>query len=149
MIADYLAEKRGDTLTHLQRNLKELWNILESSGVTDITVIYSGCGDSGCVDDITFTPAAPQILIPFTSTVGYYSAGKWEEKEVTKDITIEEFVKELCYELLTLHHPGWEINDGSSGTFTFNVKEKSIHLGHHEYYTESDYTETTITNAPS
>lgn len=42
--------------------------------------------------------------------------------------TAPEDVLDLCYDLLQSYYPGWEINEGSQGSFTLDFKNKKIML---------------------
>ncbi len=53
---------------------------------------------------------------------GYVSSQTWNNNEVNGKI------EDLCYKLLEQIQPGWEIDEGSSGTFELNYDENSIKL---------------------
>lgn len=48
-------------------------------------------------------------------------------------------IEEWCYDQLESQYGGWEINEGSQGTFTFNMKNKTISLEHVSNIQESNY----------
>jgi len=76
----------------------------KEEGKLKITVDFNGGGDSGYIDD-----------------VGYYNDGNdkhdlsavWETK---------------LYDILEKNHGGWEINEGSEGTFIINNENQTIEL---------------------
>jgi len=51
-------------------------------------------------------------------------------------------LNDLFYSILETTHPGWEINEGSNGSFTMNVAEGTIRFQHNqriESYETSNY----------
>ena len=53
---------------------------------------------------------------------GYVSSQTWNNNDVNGKI------EDLCYKLLERIQPGWEIDEGSSGTFELNYDKNSIKL---------------------
>jgi len=53
---------------------------------------------------------------------GYVSSQTWNNNDVNGKI------EDLCYKLLNRIQPGWEIDEGSSGTFELNYDKNSIKL---------------------
>lgn len=43
---------------------------------------------------------------------------------------VPDDVEDWCYRILENYHGGWEINEGSRGEFTFNLKTSEIELTH-------------------
>jgi len=83
---------------------------LQDAGFEKGVARYSGGGDSGQVDEV-------------------------EELICEKDKDdVEEIISQLCYEMLERHFGGWEIDSGSSGVFTLEMKNKTItyELNHDE-----------------
>ena len=73
-------------------------------------VTYSGEGDSGWLDD--------NVLSSNGET--YMDSG----------------LEDITYELLDLFHSGWEINEGSNGTFTYDFRNKTVSVNHNQNYDE-------------
>ena len=73
-------------------------------GKTEIRIEFSGSGDSGYNDDYGHTnDNNERVTLPAV----------WEDK---------------LYNILERNHGGWEINEGSEGTFTINNTEEKIEL---------------------
>ena len=73
-------------------------------GKTEIRIEFSGSGDSGYIDDYGYTnDNNERVTLPAV----------WEDK---------------LYNILERNHGGWEINEGSEGTFTINNAEEKIEL---------------------
>jgi hypothetical protein len=85
--------------------------------IATVEVKYDGYGDEGQVEMLTAT--------------------KDDESEVKLAPEIEGRIIELCYGLLATEHGGWVNNEGSYGTFQFDVPAKTIALAHNARTTES------------
>lgn len=92
-------------------NLKEALAALSavSAGKDEIEVTYEGSGDSGYIDDT-----------------------------MSNSEQVPSALQDWCYAALENLHGGWEINEGSRGTFNFKLgPEKSVTLNHTYYIRES------------
>lgn len=47
-------------------------------------------------------------------------------------------VSDYCYEFLEEHHGGWEIDNGSTGVFNFDIPKKILTVSHTWYESNSD-----------
>jgi hypothetical protein len=108
------AENNLDTVDDSLAAKTRILACLKEQNVASVEVDYDGCDDSGCVDSITATKEDGTTI---------------ELEEATKE-AIEEYVCETLPD-------GWEIDDGSYGTISFNVATESIHFSHNTRYTES------------
>jgi hypothetical protein len=129
---------------------------LDAAGIKEVEVEYSGSGDSGQIEDTTFVRrnaldamgeavegveeevVAEDQKITVSEETSRFENGGWvkEKKDVEK--SLKEAVEELCYDYLP---GGWEINEGSDGTFSFDVKAGTISHTHHNHYMETETTE--------
>ena len=107
-----------------------LFDVLAAAGVKSFDVSFDGGGDSGQLEGVDLEDKFLNMEIE-----GEFSDGQiWDEKtkkvvdKVSKKITVEKLVENICYDVLELASPGWEINEGSYGTFTFDVKEREVRL---------------------
>lgn len=135
----------------ISKNNKEIiFKVLKSLKIKEVRVDYSGYGDSGQIDDLTFYRSSkkPIEIQPLTRglrisglkhcTGGYIVnpngnfgfTRSYEDRPTTSDL--EEVIKDLCYDLLEERHGGWEINSGSNGQFRFAVPENTIHWEHND-----------------
>ena len=107
-----------------------LFDVLAAAGLKSFDVPFDGGGDSGQIEGVELEEEFLNMEIE-----GEFSDGQiWDEKtkkvvdKVSKKITVEKLVENICYDVLELASPGWEINEGSYGTFTFDVKEREVRL---------------------
>ena len=99
-------------------------NAMKQAGISTAVIEYSGSGDSGNVDDVTFTPEV--------------------DARVTiedEDVSLNEAVRDFANELIDSEHSGYENDDGGSGTITINAETNLVTWEHLDYYTESDRSE--------
>jgi len=83
---------------------------------------YSGSGDSGEFDGISFLDAANQPV-------------RFEGEDA-----VSHELERRFEDLLQERHAGWEINDGGGGVFKLHVKTRTLDHEHNDYYTESETT---------
>ena len=77
----------------------------KEDGKLKISVNFSGDGDSGYIDDVGLINDSDDKHYEFTAV--------WENK---------------LYNILEQNHGGWEINEGSEGTFIINNENQTIEL---------------------
>jgi len=85
--------------------------------VANIEAAYSGYGDSGAIDGIQYRD----------------EAGVRVERTTLPTPAVEQ-LENVLYEFLPA---GFEINDGSQGTLTLDVRTAKVTLAHQENYTET------------
>lgn len=142
---------------------------LKAAGVEFVVVDYQGSGDSGDFTNPYVKDANPgldyasyddykkakeamdkrnsvltdnRITLPETTSTFCEKTKTWVEKTEDVEVTLSKAVGDLTYELLEYSHPGWEINDGSSGSFLIDVEKGKISLEHTNYYTQSEQFDT-------
>ena len=108
-----LDDERGVQLTKLLSKLPP--------AVKHIHAEYSGSGDSGEFDGISFLNAGNQSI------------------NVADGVTHK--FEDLFDDLLIQMHYGWENGDGGRGTFSVDVDKRQIHHEHAAFYTEENVTE--------
>ncbi len=108
-------------------NRDRLFDSLSAAGITHVTVVFDGYGDSGQIESIAAwsgeKPADfPSVEIP-------YAAWTWDDPEVEmRSLSLAEVVEQLAYDLLSDTPGGWENNDGACGEFCFDASARSILL---------------------
>lgn len=111
-----IGDSSGVQWTDADEGVNEIFEILESdvtpSGDNILTVEYNGSGDSGYI-----------------------------ESKFTNGEDVPTDIEDWCYSELESHFGGWEINEGSQGSFHFDINEKEINLNH-TYNTEENVLKT-------
>ena len=122
--SDSLAQYERERLENVRRHLPEARRQLQAAGIESIQILYDGCGDSGCIESITYTDRQGS---------GVDVAGKLA--------MTEEQLMDLFYDLTQARHPGWENNDGAYGEFDWNLKDDALKHTHNDRFTDYDTTE--------
>ena len=97
--SDSLAQYERERLENVRRHLPEAGRQLQAAGIDRVEILYDGCGDSGCIESITYTD------------------GQGSAVDVAGKLAMtEEQLMDLFYDLTQARHPGWENNDGALPT---------------------------------
>ena len=122
--SDSLAQYERERLENVRRHLPEAGRQLQAAGIDRVEILYDGCGDSGCIDSITYTD------------------GQGSAVDVAGKLAMtEEELMDLFYDLTQARHPGWENNDGAYGEFHWNLKDDALKHIHNDRFTDYDTTE--------
>lgn len=123
----------------------QLYANIARHGIWRVVIEYDGCGDSGCINHITLfdvddkVMSMPEQQVKYTTESRVYCEKTKRHKPKRKSCTgpLRDAIKMWCYDLLELHFPGWEIDDGSEGTIELNVPTKSGSWEHKTRYLET------------
>lgn len=112
----YLADCRA----RYAKAIETLPSRLTALGVAIVTASYSGCGDSGQIDEVAFLSPKEKVIT----------------KAIPKDL--QEEVETFLYDALETRHGGWENNDGGEGEFHWTLATGDCEHTHRDFYIESD-----------
>ena len=133
--------KKGDRVKY---HTYLLFDTLAQTKVSTIEVDFEGCGDSGQIEAVDYTDSKgkgideaylDKVIVKGSEKTSYH---KWDEKKKEMVLTearegnIREIIEEICYDKLGASHGGWEINEGSYGTFYFDVSTRKVRLEYNE-----------------
>lgn len=131
---------------HIKDTLDIVYDLLGGVGVESFIVTFDGGGDSGQVEPPSeFKPARSakqaEALLDEVVKGSRVSEGQrytpsgmehiWKD-----DPILERLIDGLCYDVLETVSGGWEINEGSHGTFHFDVKKRKMMLDFNERVVE-------------
>jgi|LakMenEpi03Aug12_release.lakeMendotaPanAssembly.Ray.scaffolds.fasta_scaffold372861_2 hypothetical protein len=128
---DYAAAQRREA----EAARATLMRVLKAEGVTRVEVEFDGSGDSGSIEAPVFFKRRGKGYATGTEFAGKevpgseFEASDWSGgkcKKVTRQKTIGELIEDVCYGILGSEHGGWEINEGSFGTFIFRVDDDKV-----------------------
>ena len=154
-IMEQMAADRKKRATSAELNKAALVEAIRPIGLTRIEVDFNGSGDSGQVDEVRYFigKKEPKDLETIKKTLVQqakindsttYCETKKEWVTTSRCQTIEELVEQICYDLLSANHGGWEINEGSYGEFVFNFgKGNKIELTFNQRVESVETTEET------
>lgn len=120
------------------QNKNNILAALRTAGVKECTINYSGNGDSGQIEELDFGAdvVVEDVKIEQTHvTVDYdLSGGGFRRTHKVNEprlVGLREAIENICYAKLEESHGGWEINEGSQGSFVINVEDGTVEW-HHE-----------------
>lgn len=127
---------------HVKDTLDIVYDLLGGVGVESFIVSFDGGGDSGQVESpCEFKPEesakqAEALLVEVVKgsrvSEGQRYTPSGMEHIWRDDPTLERLIDGLCYEVLETMAGGWEINDGSHGTFHFDANKRKMTLDFNE-----------------
>ncbi len=109
-----MKKARAEAAERRKETRAELLAELRGRGVEEVEAQYDGYGDSGNVNSVVASPRRVDI-------------GDIETR-------LMDFVWDVAYGL----HPGFEINEGAEGTFTWDIATDRIDVEHAGFRTERD-----------
>lgn len=114
-------DDRSDRVKLLAKHVATALAALDPE-ILEIFLPYSGCGDSGCTDNLIVVhgETAKTELAPPKVTNCVTEGG----------ITIENAMDEIFCLAEELHFEGWENNNGGSGTVIVDVKSGTAKVEH-------------------
>lgn len=140
--------KTDDTV---KSNLDLVYDLLGGVGVKSFVVTFDGGGDDGQIEGVSeIKPASKKVLESAKALLDDSVEGarvsdgqRWHPNGVTEtlwknDPTLREMIESVCYESLEKVCGGWEINEGSFGTFHFDVEERKMTLDFNERVIETN-----------
>ena len=144
---DIMAQIKADQLKKADKvkyHSNLLFDTLAQTKVSSIEVSFEGCGDSGQIEAVDYTDAngkgideayLNKTIVKGSEKTSYH---KWDEKKKMlvktepREGNVREIVEEVCYDKLGASHGGWEINEGSYGTFYFDVSTRKVRLEYNQ-----------------
>lgn len=123
-------------------NKEFIFNLLKKNNVESVFVSFDGSGDSGGFDTVELTPEATQPLLE-EPAIGFCKSMTDVEMAIAfadpnlvghsknspePEISIQEAIENLCYDILRIKQRGWETNEGSYGSFDINIETRKIRL---------------------
>ena len=119
---------------------------MRRNGIKSAIIEYSGSGDCGQIDHVELVKRtglealsdAVEGKVLITQKSSKFKDGKWEQVVEKAEKSLEDAIEQLCYELLSRAHGGWEINEGSQGEFKFDADTGEIRLEHRSFYIDHE-----------
>jgi hypothetical protein len=125
-------------------NKSVLAEAMRALDLTSVTVNYSGSGDEGMINEISFQPSSTSAGSKSVraARVKHFWHAEAEARSVSlvfEDANLFDLAEDLCDGAITLcGHNGYQNNDGGNGTFTLRAEDAIAELEHTDYFMESD-----------
>jgi hypothetical protein len=128
--------------SQVKDTLDIVFDLLGGVGVESFVVTFDGGGDDGQVEPPSdFEPEeskekALALLDEQVKGARVSDGIRWspsgQEQLWKNDPKLDDIIGSLCYDTLEGVSSGWEINEGSHGTFLFDVKKRKMRLDFNE-----------------
>lgn len=117
-----------------------LFDEMNRTGTSEVTVDYDGSGDSGAIENITPQDgllSLETVLGNFKTVNGYRYTDAGMEPCIQEDShSVESAIESICYDCLERKYSGWENNEGAFGVFTITAEDRKVRLEHNERHIE-------------
>lgn len=140
--ASRLAERATRVDAELQHLKQAVIPSLRTANIASVEIRFDGYGDSGAVDEIACHDASGQALACPEVAIDVASPDGPEYPGEIRQELLQSALESLTYLALERHHPGWEDNEGATGTLEINVAEASFmldckvrHIEYDDHYT--------------
>ena len=128
--------ERKEKLDNFPTKAENFKKKLKELKVKSFSVEYSGSGDSGEINEISWTPKKLNASID-VGTWTRWNNDTFEREETTDHKSLHDYIEDFCYELLEDNHGGWEINEGQSGNIEWNSKDDVINHNYTQFIEQS------------
>ncbi|CAM2909569.1 hypothetical protein CFR75_12260 [Komagataeibacter xylinus] len=119
----------------ISENREVVFDAHQELGVTSVTVVYEGSGDSGGIEDFSILPADCSVEKEVVVQDLVWGNNTPEKKTVQ----IKEVIENTSMGIVAIDHGGWENNEGGGGEVTWDVETRVITLEHYDYFVERNY----------
>ena len=107
---------------------------LRANKVHKVWVYFCGGGDSGSIEDVTFSDSdgkevsVAELKLMWPSTRSEFKDGTWLRIEEEIEQGLKEVTEDVVYRALEMTGVDWYNNDGGQGEFTleFNASGKAV-----------------------
>jgi uncharacterized protein DUF6878 len=150
---DNFSEQQNAEHTQMVAIRNELFAWMERNSIGEIIAPFDGSDDSGQVEEIACYDPGDRDITDLLDLKGAHLPARHSERRYDPDLreevriesettTVSSAIEELVYHYLDAEWDGWEINEGSFGTVTFDLGTRQILVDisvrttedHHEEY---------------
>ncbi len=116
-------------------NIGVLRSFLAEQGVGTVDIAFNGCGDEGMIGDIE-TPEDPEEIFSAARFADarieglrdcLVGSGGWRAREAPPQ-SFRGACERVALSLLEVDYPGWETDDGSSGTVRVGPEKVAVDI---------------------
>ena len=137
---------------HVQLNKAALLAALRTGGAVKATVHYSGRGDEGQIQDVTFETEPGRdfdadSLVTVLDANAVFRNHKWEYDRAEVVKPIRDALLDFANDVVETHYIGWENGEGAFGEVIFELGADGVdvvRIEHNECFVDSELDETTL-----
>lgn len=126
-------------------NKSAVFAALKEARIKHVVLEFDGCADSGQIeawdieqedgDNISHADLLPKVMVERLTV-------RWDQTQSDRSqVMLASAMEDLCYDLLDESYSGWGNNDGSYGTFVFDVEKGTVTLEHNRRCVETTIVE--------
>jgi hypothetical protein len=104
-------------------NVPTILGALAALGIAQVEGAFDGYADEGQIDRIDATGGSGELTGEIT-----VETALWSGSNQPRQCSLTDAIEELCYTILQVEYPGWEINDGAFGCFVLDVAGREVGL---------------------
>lgn len=131
-----------------EENLNRILPVLRSKKITDVYVSFDGCGDSGAIEEPTFTRSrdkktgeietvcVDKIFCLSLVNNRSWNGSTWVSNLSEKKVSLADAMHEVVNDYLEAANVDWYNNDGGFGSFKLNVQRGDCSISVYQRYTE-------------
>ncbi|RWR09198.1 hypothetical protein D2T29_22025 [Sinirhodobacter populi] len=132
------AEHQAREASLVDGNKAALFKALAAAGITHVTVVFDGYGDSGQIESIDAYCDDTLVALPDSEVM--IASASWGDPGIAAEtLKLADAVEQMAYGFLAGTHGGWENNDGAYGEFCFDARAGTIQLDFNERFTSSEH----------
>ena len=120
------------------RNKAAVMDALAAAGITSVVLAFDGNSDDGQIESFEARAGEITVELPTTQVLMLEESADDEKAEHETPIPLAEAIETLCFEYLEGEYRGWETNEGSFGTFTFNVLDCLVELDFNKRFMDEE-----------
>ena len=140
--------RKKQVYDRLKINKKPITDALSTLGVDTVKVTYSGSGDEGQIDDVTFYDSGSKELkvdgkVKVITHKSKFVTDKWVETEIIEEQDLSQALEDFCNDWVEIEHGGYENDDGGQGEMTIEVSESEFQPSTFKLVHGDNYVETT------
>lgn len=105
----------------MEGSLELIYDLMKKANVAKIQVDWDGSGDDGQIHEFT----------PLDENDHWIQRDEFCSQQITDgDVSqsLEDYICQICYDVLNDKFGGWEDNMGSQGTFVFSAKDRKCDM---------------------
>ena len=122
----------------LLKNKMAVMDALMTAGITSVVVTFDGNSDDGQIESLEARAGETTVELQTIQVLMLEESNDDETAQHETSIPVAEAIETLCFEYLEGEYRGWETNEGSFGTFTFNVLDCLVELDFNKRFMDEE-----------
>jgi len=117
---------------------------LRAAGIATVEITFDGYGDSGSIEEINCLDSSNGVTDCPSAELTFSGEQDGNGPAPVQPTSLHEALESIGYLALELHHPGWENNEGATGSLEIDASKASFVLECQLRYVDYDEHQTGI-----